>query len=52
MVLENTKKGKIGLKKEGYAETTITTRVKLLKILAKRGADLRLPESVKETISH
>jgi hypothetical protein len=39
------------LKKEGYAETTITTRAKLLKILAKRGADLHNPESIKETIA-
>ena len=39
------------LKKQGYAETTITTRVKLLKILAKRGANLLDPESVKETIA-
>jgi integrase len=39
------------LKKEGYAETTITTRAKLLRILAKRGADLHNPESIKETIA-
>ena len=39
------------LKKEGYAESTIVTRVKLLKILAKRGANLLDPESVKETIA-
>jgi integrase len=39
------------MKKEGYAESTITTRVKLLKILAKRGADLYDSESVKETIA-
>jgi len=38
-------------KKEGYAETTITTRVKLLRILSKRGADLYDPESVKEAIA-
>lgn len=39
------------LKKEGYAETTIITRTKLLKILQKRGADLNDPESVKEAIA-
>jgi integrase len=39
------------MKKQGYAESTIITRVKLLKILAKRGADLRDPESIKETIA-
>jgi len=39
------------LNKEGYAETTITTRVKLLKILSKRGANLLNPESIKETIA-
>jgi integrase len=39
------------MKKEGYAQTTITTREKLLKILAKRGADLQDPESVKEVIA-
>jgi integrase len=39
------------LKKEGYAESTITTRAKLLTILAKRGANLLDPESIKETIA-
>jgi len=39
------------MKKQGYAESTIVTRVKLLKILAKRGANLLDPESVKETIA-
>jgi len=39
------------LKKEGYAESTIVTRVKLLKILVKRGANLLDPESVKEAIA-
>jgi len=39
------------LKKEGYAESTITTRVKLLNILAKRGANLKDPESIKEKIA-
>ena len=40
------------LNKEGYAESTITTRVKLLKILAKRGANLLDPESIKESIAN
>jgi len=35
------------MKKQGFAESTIESRVKLLKILAKRGADLQDPESVK-----
>jgi integrase len=39
------------MKKEGYAENTIVRRVKLLSVLAKRGADLFNPESVKETIA-
>ena len=39
------------LKKEGYAESTIITRKKLLKILVKRGANLLDPESIKETIA-
>ncbi|MEM3041687.1 MAG: hypothetical protein QXG97_06670, partial [Nitrososphaerota archaeon] len=39
------------LKKEGYAESTISTRTKILKILSKRGADLQNPDSVKEVIS-
>jgi len=39
------------MKKEGYAETTIITRSKLLTILAKRGADLNDPESVKKVIA-
>jgi len=37
--------------KEGYAESTITRRVKLLKTLVKRGANLLDPESVKTIIS-
>ena len=37
--------------KQGYAESTIKGRVKLLKILANRGANLFDPESVKETIA-
>ena len=39
------------LKKQGYAESTIENRTRLLRILAKRGADLLDPESVKETIA-
>ena len=39
------------LKKEGYAESTITTRAKILKILSKRGADLQNPDSIKEIIA-
>jgi len=38
-------------KKEGYAESTITSRVKLLKILTKRNANLLDPESVKDAIA-
>jgi integrase len=39
------------MKKQGYAETTIVTRTKILNILAKRGANLLDPESVKGTIA-
>jgi len=39
------------MKKQGYAESTIKSRVKLLKIMARRGADLHNPESVKEVIA-
>lgn len=39
------------LLKEGYAESTIIGRTKLLKILVKRGANLFDPESVKATIA-
>jgi len=39
------------LKKQGYSESTITGRVKLLKTLVKRGANLYDPESVKEVIA-
>jgi len=39
------------LKKEGYAESTIKPRLCLLKILARRGANLLDPESVKEAIA-
>ncbi|MBS7631292.1 hypothetical protein KEJ47_06940 [Candidatus Bathyarchaeota archaeon] len=39
------------LLKQGYAESTIKGRAKLLKILAKHGANLFDPESLKETIA-
>ncbi|MCJ7423590.1 site-specific integrase [Candidatus Bathyarchaeota archaeon] len=39
------------MKKEGYAENTITRRIKLLTTLLKRGANLLDPESVKATIA-
>ena len=39
------------LKKNGYAESTIMSHVQLLRVLTKRGADLRDPESVKKTIA-
>jgi integrase/DNA-directed RNA polymerase subunit RPC12/RpoP len=39
------------LKKQGYAEITITERCKLLKTLINRGANLMDPESVKEVIA-
>ena len=39
------------LKKNGYAPSTIETRVKLLRQLAQRGADLYDPESVKDVIA-
>jgi integrase len=39
------------MKKEGYAESTITRRVRLLKILCNKGANLEDPESVKLTIA-
>ena len=39
------------MKKQGYAESTIESRVKLLRVLAKRGADLYDPESVKAVIA-
>jgi integrase/DNA-directed RNA polymerase subunit M/transcription elongation factor TFIIS len=39
------------LQKEGYSQTTILGRSKLLKILLKRGANLYDPESVKATIA-
>jgi len=39
------------LKKQGYAESTIEGRVKILKRLIRLGADLYDPESVKEAIA-
>jgi ribosomal protein S27AE len=39
------------MKKQGYAESTIMRRVKVLEVLCKRGANLYDPESVKEVIS-
>jgi len=39
------------MKKEGYSESTIITRGKLLETLTKRSANLLDPESVKETIA-
>jgi len=39
------------LKKEGYAESTITRRIRLLRTLSRRGANLLDPESVKLTIA-
>jgi hypothetical protein len=39
------------LKKQGLKESTITSKVKLLRILMKRGADLNDPESVKDIIA-
>jgi len=39
------------MKKNGYAENTITRRARILNMLVKRGADLFNPESVKEAIA-
>jgi integrase len=39
------------LKRNGYAEGTILTRARLIRILANRGADLYDPESVKTVIA-
>lgn len=39
------------LKKMGRAESTITSRVKLLKILVKRNAELLNPDSIKDAIA-
>jgi integrase len=41
----------VWMQKEGYAESTISRRIRLLRTLANKGADLQDPESVKETIS-
>jgi len=38
------------MQKEGYAESTITRRTRLLRTIANKGANLQDPESVKETI--
>jgi len=53
---EATVKGKIveyswWMKKQGYAECTITTRTRLLRLLTKRGANLFDPESIKGVIA-
>ena len=39
------------MKKNGYADSTIESRVKILQVLARRGADLYDPESVKDVIA-
>jgi len=39
------------MKKKGYSPSTIDGRVKILKTLARRGANLRDPDSVKEIIA-
>ncbi|MCJ7632473.1 tyrosine-type recombinase/integrase [Candidatus Bathyarchaeota archaeon] len=39
------------MKKQGYAEQTVETKVKLLRILVNRGANLSDPESIKEAIA-
>lgn len=39
------------MKKNGYADATIESRVKVLRVLVKRGADLRDPESIKEALA-
>jgi hypothetical protein len=39
------------MQKEGYAEATISRRIRLLKTLANKGANLQDPESIKETIA-
>ncbi len=39
------------MQKEGYAESTISRRIRLLGTLLNKGADLKDPESVKETIA-
>ena len=50
------KRGKIiehgfWMQKEGYAESTISRRIRLLGTLVNKGANLQDPESVKETIA-
>lgn len=40
------------MKKEGYAESTIITRYKLIEILSKRGANLYDPDTVKTVIAN
>ena len=40
------------LKKDGKSDSTIESRVKLLQVLTKRGANLYDPESIKETIAN
>jgi hypothetical protein len=39
------------MQKEGYAEATITRRIRLLKTITNKGANLQDPESVKETLA-
>ncbi|MCW3994962.1 MAG: hypothetical protein NWE98_02280 [Candidatus Bathyarchaeota archaeon] len=39
------------MQKEGYAETTITRRIRFLKTMTNRGANLADPESVKEMLA-
>ena len=39
------------MQKEGYAEATITRRIRFLKTLSNKGANLQDPESVKETLA-
>jgi len=39
------------MKKQGYAESTIKGRVKVLRVMAKRGADFSDPETIKSVIA-
>ena len=39
------------MQKEGYAESTITRRIRFLKTITNKGANLQDPESVKETLA-
>ena len=39
------------MQKEGYAESTITRRIRFLKTISNKGANLQDPESVKETLA-